>query len=109
MGRSEHERKDKPGKSGPPRPQKPEITNPEALTPGLVKRMVTDKGFGFIREIGGTEYFFHQSACRGVEFMDLREGDAVRFLKSSGPKGPRAEIVQRDPDEGAGIGNGHEI
>ena len=40
-----------------------------------------------------SEDFFHQSACNGVQFDDLREGQAVTFEEGQGPKGPRAENV----------------
>ena len=59
---------------------------------GSIKRM-TDKGFGFIATAEGTEYFFHQSACVGTRFDDLREGQEVTFTVGQGPKGPRAENV----------------
>jgi CspA family cold shock protein len=42
----------------------------------------------------GNEYFFHQSACNGVQFDDLQEGQAVTFERGQGPKGPRAEDVR---------------
>ena len=45
---------------------------------GTIKRLVSDKGFGFIAASDGAEYFFHQSACSGVAFDDLREGQALR-------------------------------
>jgi cold shock protein len=61
-------------------------------TNGTIKR-ITDKGFGFIATADGTEYFFHQSACTGTPFDDLREGQAVSFTIGQGPKGPRAENV----------------
>jgi CspA family cold shock protein len=60
---------------------------------GTIKRL-TDKGFGFIAAADGTEYFFHQSACRGMRFDELREGQNVTFEVGRGPKGPRAENVQ---------------
>ena len=60
---------------------------------GTIKRL-TDKGFGFIATEGGTEYFFHQSACTGTRFDDLREGQTVSFTVGQGPKGPRAENVK---------------
>lgn len=60
---------------------------------GTIKRL-TDKGFGFIMATGGDEYFFHQSACRGMRFDELREGQPVTFEVGQGPKGPRAENVQ---------------
>ena len=64
-----------------------------ASTKGTIKRLVSDKGFGFVAAQDGTEYFFHQSACTGVRFDELREGQSVSFEKGQGPKGPRAERV----------------
>lgn len=62
---------------------------------GTIKRLVTDKGFGFIMGANGGEYFFHHSELRGVTFDGLREGEAVKFTPEKGPKGPRAEDVER--------------
>lgn len=61
---------------------------------GTIKRLVSDKGFGFIAAADGTEYFFHQSACTGARFDELREGQAVTFDRGQGPKGPRGENVR---------------
>ena len=63
-------------------------------TNGKIKRLVGDKGFGFIAADNGQEYFFHQSACSGVPFDSLHEGQAVTFDQGQGPKGPRAENVK---------------
>ena len=41
---------------------------------GKVRTLRTDKGFGFIKDDGGQEYFFHQSAIYGETINDLREG-----------------------------------
>ena len=61
---------------------------------GTIKRLVSDKGFGFIAASDGNEYFFHNSACSGVRFDELREGQDVTFERGQGPKGPRAESVK---------------
>ena len=61
---------------------------------GTIKRLVSDKGFGFILASDGNEYFFHNSACAQTAFDDLREGQAVTFDASQGPKGKRAENVR---------------
>jgi len=61
---------------------------------GTIKRLISDKGFGFVMADDGTEYFFHQSACAGARFEDLREGQALTFEKGQGPKGPRAENIR---------------
>ncbi len=55
-----------------------------------------DKGFGFIKpESGDKDVFFHASALVEVSFDDLREGDAVTFEVTEGPKGPAAANVRR--------------
>ncbi len=63
-----------------------------AAVHGTIKRMVLDKGFGFVADDAGREYFFHQSAC--ANFRALREGQSVTFEPGQGPKGPRAENVR---------------
>jgi len=60
---------------------------------GTIKRIVNDKGFGFVTDADGNEYFFHQSACAG-QFGQLREGQVVVFDAGQGPKGPRGENVR---------------
>ena len=62
---------------------------------GTIRTLRTDKGFGFIKDGAGKEYFFHQSAVQGEGINDLREGDSVEFEVGDGPKGPRAEKVRR--------------
>jgi CspA family cold shock protein len=61
---------------------------------GTIKRLVSDKGFGFIAAGDNIEYFFHQSACTQTAFDDLREGQAVTFDVGQGAKGPRGENVR---------------
>ena len=61
---------------------------------GTIKRLVSEKGFGFIAADDGSEYFCHQSACSERPFDELREGQAVTFDRGQGPKGPRGENVR---------------
>ena len=49
---------------------------------GKIKTLRADRGFGFIKDDGGKEYFFHQSAIYGEGIEMLREGDSVHFLSS---------------------------
>lgn len=65
-----------------------------APTSGTIKRIVSDKGFGFVAADDGQEYFFHNSAVSGVRFDELREGQKVTFERGQGPKGPRAENLR---------------
>ena len=64
------------------------------MATGTGKFFNQDKGFGFISAGGAEEYFFHSSACSGMRFDDLREGQQVSFDVGRGPKGPRAENVR---------------
>lgn len=62
---------------------------------GKIQTLRVDKGFGFIKDEAGKDYFFHQSAVYGEGLQDLRTGDSVEFEVGEGPKGPRAENVRR--------------
>jgi cold shock protein len=59
---------------------------------GTIKKIMKDKGFGFIiPDDGGDEVFFHRSRLAPkVYFEDLREGDEVQFEVRPGEKGPQA-------------------
>ncbi len=63
------------------------------MSQGTIKKLVSDKGFGFIEGERG-ELFFHHSSVEGVAFETLSEGQAVEFSEGRGPKGPRAENVR---------------
>jgi cold shock protein len=60
---------------------------------GTIKKLIMDKGFGFIQGERG-ELFFHHSALSGISIEDLHEGQKVEFEEGRGPKGPRAENVK---------------
>lgn len=63
---------------------------------GTVKRLVRDRGFGFIlpEDKNAEELFFHRSAVTGGSFEALDEGQKVSFDAGNGAKGPRAESVR---------------
>lgn len=59
---------------------------------GTIKKILRDKGFGFITpDDGSDDIFFHRGSCGPkVYFEDLREGTDVEFQIRPGEKGPRA-------------------
>ena len=59
---------------------------------GRVRRLVVERGFGFIEGEDHVQYFFHRSAC--LRFDELAEGSRVRFDPGRSDKGPRAERVE---------------
>lgn len=60
---------------------------------GTIKKLLTDKGFGFIEGERG-DIFFHHSALEGTSIEALSVGQAVEYEEGRGPKGPRAENVR---------------
>ena len=60
------------------------------MATGTIKKLVRERGFGFILGQDGTELFFHRSALQGQGFDGLAEGQAVEFEVERGDKGPRA-------------------
>ncbi|MDE0886480.1 MAG: cold shock domain-containing protein [Myxococcota bacterium] len=59
-----------------------------------MKKMVRDRGFGFIRGDDGKEVFFHRSGLNAAEYDGLSEGDLVEYVVQEGPRGARAENVR---------------
>jgi len=60
---------------------------------GTIKKIVSDKGFGFIQGNDG-DLFFHHTAIVGTSIDQLREGQQVEYDEGQGPKGPRAVNVK---------------
>ncbi len=63
---------------------------------GTIKKIIKDKGFGFIvPDDGSDDVFFHRSRLAPkVVFEDLREGDEVEFQVTKGEKGPQANNLK---------------
>jgi CspA family cold shock protein len=62
---------------------------------GTIKKLVSDKGFGFIAgDPKGKDLFFHLSAIQEGTFESLHEGQAVEYESEMGPKGLRASLVR---------------
>lgn len=57
---------------------------------GKIKKVVRERGFGFISDTDGREVFFHQSGLVGIQFDSLKEEQKVEFEIENSPKGPRA-------------------
>jgi cold shock protein len=65
---------------------------------GTIKKLVSDRGFGFISAAEG-DIFFHHSVVAEGKFDELKEGQNVTYEVVTGPddrgrdKGPRAVSV----------------
>ena len=61
---------------------------------GKIKKLVRERGFGFISDTDGTEVFFHQTGLVDTSFDALSENQAVEFEVEKSDKGPRAVGVR---------------
>ncbi len=61
---------------------------------GKIKKLVRDRGFGFISDTDGRELFFHQTSLVESNFAALSEDQKVEFDVEKSDKGPRAVQVK---------------
>jgi cold shock protein len=65
------------------------------VTTGFIKKVVADRGFGFITAEDEKDYFFHRGALDpSLDFDRLNGGEKVEFSIEASPKGPRAVQVK---------------
>ena len=65
------------------------------MTTGTIKKIVADRGFGFITADDAKDYFFHRDGLdRSLDFDRLAGGEKVEFEIEQSPKGPRAAHVR---------------
>jgi cold shock protein len=64
------------------------------MTTGTIKKVIAERGFGFITAEDAKEYFFHRDGLDStLNFDRLMGGEKVEFEIEQGPKGPRAKQV----------------
>jgi len=64
------------------------------MASGTIKKVVADRGFGFITGEDGKDYFFHRDGLNeSIDFDRLLGGERVTFDIESNPRGPRAANV----------------
>ena len=62
---------------------------------GTIKKIVSEKGFGFIApDEGGADVFAHYSAIESSGYRSLEENQRVEFEIAQGPKGLQAENIR---------------
>ena len=79
---------------------------------GIVKWFDVRKGFGFITDEEGMDYFVHYSEIQGDGFKKLRDGQAVSFMPGEDGKGRClarfVSVVNDSGEEGLGTGKAGE-
>jgi CspA family cold shock protein len=62
---------------------------------GTIKKVISDRGFGFITGEDGKDYFFHRDGLeRSLDFDRLAGGEKVAFEIEPSARGPRAVKVE---------------
>ncbi len=61
---------------------------------GKIKKLIRDRGFGFILAEDGSEVFFHRSNLVETNFDLLNEDQEVEYEIETTPKGPSATNVK---------------
>ena len=65
------------------------------MAKGTIKKLIRDKGYGFIQSEEGKDLFFHESQLQGVDYSSLKEGQEVEFEAGTGRDGrPAAAKVK---------------
>jgi CspA family cold shock protein len=64
-----------------------------AVAKGTIKKLIGDKGYGFIQTEEGKEVFFHRNQLQGTEFPSLKEGQEVEYEAGTG-RGGRPEAAK---------------
>jgi CspA family cold shock protein len=85
-----------------PRPE-PSTEPPGKRHHGTVDRLIPERGFGFIADDEGGEYFFHRTALQATALDDLAPGTPVTFAVGADPgdlpdEHPRAVSVRLADD-----------
>ena len=61
---------------------------------GKIKKVIRERGFGFIADTDGSEVFFHRNSLAEGSFDNLAGDEDVEFDVEKSPKGPRAVNVK---------------
>lgn len=77
----------------------PNLMKGNDMHKGKIKKLIRDRGFGFISDTDGREVFFHQNSLIEGKFDALTEDQQLEFEVEDSPKGPRAINVRALPIE----------
>jgi CspA family cold shock protein len=66
------------------------------MATGTIKKVVSDRGFGFITGEDGKDYFFHRDGlAESLPFYAITGGERVEFDLQASDRGPRAVNVRQ--------------
>lgn len=67
---------------------------------GRVRKIFTERGYGFLQMPGSRDIFFHATVLEGTSFQKLKEGDLLQFepysQDSSRLRAKKARLISED-------------
>jgi CspA family cold shock protein len=66
---------------------------------GIVDRVFSAEGYGFVITDAGQQVYFHRNALSGIDFERLEEGQRVGLDIEPGERGPQATAVYSAPPD----------
>jgi ribosomal subunit interface protein len=75
------------------RRQRGDVKDHERARHGVVAKLYTYEGYGFLRTSEGDELYFHRNAVLHSAFDRMKIGSRVRFVEDQGETGPHASTV----------------
>ena len=64
------------------------------MAQGKIKKLIADRGFGFVESDSGRDLVFHHSELQEVSIEELNEGQTLEYELVEGQKGPCAKNVR---------------
>jgi len=68
--------------------------HPAQETVGIVTKVFTERGYGFLKNDMDEEIYFHENSVLNGEFDRIHEGTVVRFVARMGEEGLQASTIQ---------------
>ncbi|MGE0821215.1 MAG: HPF/RaiA family ribosome-associated protein [Candidatus Binatia bacterium] len=73
--------------------QRGDVKVPETPPHGVITKLFSLEGYGFLETWDGREIYFHRNSVLENKFDELEIGDEVRFAEEQGERGPQASTV----------------
>jgi cold shock CspA family protein/ribosome-associated translation inhibitor RaiA len=70
-----------------------DVKKHESSRHGVVVKLFSYEGYGFLEAEDGSEVYFHKNSVRGHGFARMHRGDRVRFVEATGEDGIHASFV----------------
>ena len=64
------------------------------MAQGKIKKLIADRGVGFVVSVSGNDLFFHHSELQEISIEELNEGQTLEYELGEGQKGPCAKNVR---------------